>query len=548
MSYGYRVSDKHLGIGDAEVKDGLHVRVDLRPVERPVVGVSLGPHAIGACRPKADPSDGLSQLAGAEKRVCRKPPPISRSRMYAFALFVRAWLRANITPFDPSCDLDFETWLSTTHYSDARKAILRKLHEEDCRNPTDPQVSQVKCFIKDESYGEYKLPRWIMSRTDMFKTMYGPWIKKAEQALYENDAFVKHLDNTERMARIDRLKKSGSKYIETDYTAYESHFVPWIMGICEFALLDHLFKFCPNYDLLRTMNRGVVGAKNHLRASRVLLDVYARMSGEMSTSMGNGFTNLMTMLFVCHENGTEATGIVEGDDGLFTAVGKEPTSDDFKKTGLTIKMNVHDDAADAGFCGLLFDGLAMDAVTDPTKVILNFGWTTRQYKHASPETMLALIRAKALSFLFQYPACPVITAFALRFVFLTACVSFYKLLKVVKAMHLSEYARENVSRALREHPVARPVSIYSRLLMQRKFGLSVQDQLELESWSNGLSLKPFHLPRALEHTVHPDCFDYYRDYVVDYPHVSCPIHHVVDSKLLVKVLDAAEVDPRRIIN
>ncbi len=80
------------------------------------------------------------------------------------------------------------------------------------------------------------------------------------------------------------------------------------------------------------------------------------MSGEMNTSLGNGFSNLMFMLYACEIQGIECDGIVEGDDGAFALSLKPGQKFDesiFAEMGLTIKLEKHTDLMSMSFCGIL---------------------------------------------------------------------------------------------------------------------------------------------------------------------------------------------------
>jgi hypothetical protein len=222
------------------------------------------------------------------------------------------------------------------------------------------------------------------------------------------------------------------------------------------------------------------------------------MSGEMCTSLGNGFSNLMFMLFMCEQKGcTNVSGVVEGDDGLFKMTGDYPGEEDFKKLGLVIKLELHDRLESASFCGLVFDKLDRRNITDPLEVLANLGWTSERYTGASKRTHKALLRSKALSLLYQYPGCPIISVLAKRLLYLTDDVSWYDLRKV----HLEErntYMREQnyeAWRAWQKHKVAdAPIGIRTRMLMSDLYGISVPSQLLIERQLEAIELKGYFIP------------------------------------------------------
>jgi len=139
--------------------------------------------------------------------------------------------------------------------------------------------------------------------------------------------------------------------------------------------------------------------------------VARRMSGDMNTSLGNGFTNLMLALFLANEQGCSLHGFVEGDDGLFVTNAKL-TTDLYKQLGFTIKMDVLDDPCRASFCGMIF-GDSHQIIRDPTKFLMTFGWTHSHISGSTP-LMMRLLRSKALSSVYETPNCPIVSALARR--------------------------------------------------------------------------------------------------------------------------------------
>lgn len=484
-------------------------------VPRLPVTISLGCHVEEATRYHVDPSDPLTCAAGAMKRVGRRLNNRERQTRYRFQRFVIAWLRKNLIPLSPDVDLSVETWLATTSYTEARKAVLREKFRDLHVDFTDFEVKKVKGFVKDETYECEKYCRWIMSRSDEFKALYGPWIKAIEKVVYELPCFIKHVPEPERPAYIAKLlERPGALYLATDYTAFEAHFIPELMKICEFQLYAHMTKFLPGHLDFMRMNFKVVGKRNNVYGKTVSFKVAARMSGEMSTSLGNGFSNLMMMLFVCHENGnTEVCGIVEGDDGLFVMNGTPPTAALFGANGMTIKLAVHERLNEASFCGMVFDEVDSCIVTDPIKFILNFGWTSRQYQKASDHTLLCLLRAKCMSALAQYPGCPIVKALADYGMRCTGGISERAMRHVIAHRRGGDYEREREFRLLSLSYTDLKVSSSARALVARNFGIPEDVQIEFENYLQGRNiLAPIELG-VLAPFVPACCFDFWSKYV-----------------------------------
>jgi len=236
-----------------------------------------------------------------------------------------------------------------------------------------------------------------------------------------------------------------------------------------------------------------------------------RMSGEMSTSLGNGFTNLMAMLFLIDEKGGNVTGVVEGDDGLFVT-DVSVSAEDFHDLGFDIKIVKNDTYTEASFCGIVAskDGFPL---TDPRKVLLNFGWSHSFSISGKFSTRMGLLRAKALSLLHEHPCCPVLTKFALHYITLTAGF------KPIWSQNWYERQLESevikFSSVIREM-VLTPVSQVVRQQFADLFDIPVEEQLAFESKIPSFGLSEITDPivdRWFRGPEFDDCRDYYVRYV-----------------------------------
>jgi hypothetical protein len=339
----------------------------------------------------------------------------------------------------------------------------------------------------------------------------------------------------ERGRYITELLGTDGPYYETDYTAYESHFTGDVMKLLEFKLYKHMTKLLPSAREFMQMNFQVVGRPNKISSHNVRFEVEARMSGEMSTSLGNGFSNLMTMLYVAKSKGCEnIKGVVEGDDGLFSFEGNVPTQNDFAELGFTIKLDCHQFIGDCSFCGLVFDEVEQVVVTDPIKVLANFGWTTRQYLHSSDRKMRTLLRCKAMSLLAQYPGTPIIQEAANYAIRMTRDIRYIEVIRVFQKMRLSCFERDK----LKLSTTNAPVGPLTRALVARRFGITQEVQYKIEDmFAKKRDLTPFSIPDLLQ-LVHPHVLNYFDDYVVKCDHVegtlfsTDPDHSIVSGVLI----------------
>lgn len=495
--YGYRNNDVKLP-SIPPTKEALIEKLDSKhddEIRRPVA-VSLGCHLKGAVSPHADMTHYSTTLGGIQKRFLMKPPQTSKNVRRRLNKFVRNWIRENLTPLSRDSDTSVETWLESTNYPRWRKDALLDTWKQAGAVLIKGKHTSVKSFIKDEFYdAEFKHPRLINSRHDMFKVAVGPFFKLIEKELFKLPWFIKKIPVNKRAQYImDRLYKPDGTYIATDYTAYETHFSKEMMNAVEFELYKYMTSELPESAYFNDLLK-VISGKNQLYGHNFHVELEAtRMSGEMNTSLGNGFSNLMFMLFACQEAGSiNPIGVIEGDDGLFCMDGPQPTKEMFEKMGLTIKLEVLKDISSASFCGLIFDPVDLVNITNPIHVLTSFGWTDRKYCGANKKKLMALLRSKSLSMLYEYQNAPIFQALARYGLRMTEGV------RAVSAYHYNLYEREMYQAAYafynkHSHILYKPVPLNTRLLMEREFGLSVESQLRIETYLDNLTgLQPLHL-------------------------------------------------------
>jgi hypothetical protein len=292
----------------------------------------------------------------------------------------------------------------------------------------------------------------------------------------------------------DMLYKVGASYVATDYTAFESLFVASLMDAVEFELYEYMTQNLPDGPIWVDVLRDVLMGDNKCYFKYFKVKVPAkRMSGEMNTSLGNGFSNLMFFGFLVERNGGTFEGCVEGDDGIFRVDGTIPPISDFEKLGLRIKLETHIDLCTASFCGIIFDPDECINVTDPREVMASFGWTTNRYSKSKHNTRMLLLRAKSLSYLHQYPGCPIIQSLALYGLRMTRSYDVRGFVK--ERMDVNMWEREQLIAATKSKLVARETGYNTRLLVEKMYGLSVELQLRIESYIDSLQeIQPLEIP------------------------------------------------------
>jgi len=463
------------------IKDEIHVHKKV-PVARSLDSV-LCAKGLDLVEPIPAPNCPIGFKFGAQRRVARKLPKTNKMKLKLFRDFVKCFIRRHFEPLGPDTDFGFEPWLERTQYTDARKVELREVYKSMVRDGSDIKLSKrnkfVKAFIKREHYNKYKPPRWIMARVDAAKVVLGPIFKQIEDVVFKHPAFIKHVPVSERPNYIaSRLNEEGTVVI-TDYTSFESQFKPAIMEIVEFQLYKFMLKAYPNkFAIIKQ----ILSGENHIGNNLISLKLKGRrMSGEMNTSLGNGFSNWVLMEFLCYMKGSKMKGVFEGDDGLCIINGPVPTVEDARECGFVLKVEKVRSLSEGSFCGLIFDDVEKINVRDPVHVLLRFGWTLSSRLRGKPDLMRSLLKAKSYSLLYETPACPIISALAMRLL---------DLMPEVNPSWQDDWwarvlrERDSYDIPLRSHkPGPR-----TRILVQERFGISVATQIEVEKFFATLSL------------------------------------------------------------
>jgi len=317
----------------------------------------------------------------------------------------------------------------------------------------------------------------------------GGFFKQVEEQLYKNKHFVKKVAVADRPAYIASLFPQGTEVIATDYTSFEASFSPEILCAVEMQLYRYMAKNLPNgRELIEHIRLALVGRQHCRMGSRgsggVVYSVNGtRMSGDMCTSLGNGFTNLILMSWWFYHHGgrrDDVVGVVEGDDGLFVCKGPVPNGVDFRRLGFSLKISREPDASSAGFCGNFFVRGQNNALCDPLKVILKGGWTMSELRRGSKKDREALLRAKALSLLATNAGTPVAQPWA---EWVLRCIGAKGKIAFSGRYGSSQWWERDIESRVRAGKCQpKNITMQARELIYQKFSLGVQWQVSVERW------------------------------------------------------------------
>lgn len=480
----------------------------------------------GATPLRPDPSHPPSNVGGICKRFGYGTPKLDRKTKRQFRRFIQLWLKRNMVPLVDSDIPSLEEWLEKTPYSQGRKVELLDVYHKWCEDGMNFELFRmVKSFIKDETYPEWKFPRIINSRVDPAKCYFGPAVQAVSDRMFdvkqEYDTkfpwFIKKVPVPDRpMVIRDALLSADSNedYIFTDYTAFEAHFVKDVMDVTQFELFKYMLKNTAGFREWFDVYKDTMGGTNKMAFKHFSAQIEAtRMSGEMDTSLSNGFANLMLFLFVAYSKGaTSVKGFVEGDDGLFkvSPASATPTEEDFAKLGFTIKIGHTKKLSEASFCGQVYDMTDLKVVTDPIEVILRLGWTNKKYVMANDKTRMQLLRSRGYSLVYQYQGCPILDVLGRRILELTEGV----VIEDRILNNMDQWEREKLRAAMAAKlPEYQQPGQATRDLVARLYGVSIEKQLQLEKEFSSINLGVHDNPFE---DVPQSWTDYYEKYSVGY--------------------------------
>ena len=519
---------------------------------RKTMGRNLPIYVKGAVALKPDANDIASMIDGVKHRVGGTTPPINRQTLFEFKQFVRYWIRDNLTPLDAETDVSVEGWLKDAPYTIERKAELLDIYNryvDGYLHGRDVDFERLESFIKDEFYTCPKTFRTINSRVEIFKCLVGPTIAQVEKSVFSLPYFIKKIPVDNRAEYILNFLDSNARIFGTDVSAWEGSMSREIMEACEVQLFDYMTKNLPSHDSFMKLYRQLL-LNNKLCFSGFVVEILSRrMSGEMSTSVANGFTNLMLMLFTAHKMGVPIKLVVEGDDTLISCIIKL-TNQYARELGFNLIIEEFDHIREASFCGLIFSDIK-HTIRDPIPALLKFGWATQQYVGANYKTCMQLLRAKALSLKCEMPNCPILGVLADRVIELTSgiCVkkSIQRLAKYMSLYHRNEFL-ELIADYKRKWTVPANISPDSRVLMEKMFNIPVDAQLTIEKQLSEMELGPIE-SEILGTFIPRDNKIFWEMYIKDTPYAlyeDVVVHTERVNRYMTHLPGNSAVDPRNV--
>nr|WRQ65153.1 RNA-dependent RNA polymerase [Tolivirales sp.] len=228
--------------------------------------------------------------------------------------------------------------------------------------------SDIQAFVKLERYfDESKSPRMILGRNPRFNIFYAQFIEPIEKAFFELDEVANGKDHHAVGEQFSKLASRCSHFVENDMSKYESS------QRREVLYLEYLFyylvlsKVCPDaVPLLRLAYAACLHNKVKTSVGVTFKFMLCRVSGDLTTSLGNGVINLITSTFnqvlnscdpqrcgldLCNNPGCRVKDIiVKGDDSVLGANRCHKFVNYYKWFGLDAKIIPRANAESVEFC------------------------------------------------------------------------------------------------------------------------------------------------------------------------------------------------------
>lgn len=403
------------------------------------------------------------------------------------------------------------SWISEGNRSRAEMVRLNEMAKEAAN--ISPEMMWAHSFIKRESYeldehGLTKFPRTINAYQDLTKALYGPTFKAVEKLFFSSACpyskhFVKKVPVRDRGTYIEEMF-GDAPVVLADFSSFEcAHRGTFAKIVCHCVnkMIGEI-----DADLRSMINRHMLGQNISLFKGlgiKVCVD-QTLMSGAVWTSLNNCILCHLLVSYMRlkarHPNTpgsklmsyfSEFTGVTEGDDSLTQGDAYDPEL--IEGLGIKLTSEVHRNCTTASFCGILKPAGVNASITDPIKVISNFFVLEGNFTEASKRTRMGLLRAKALSYYWQYSTCPVVAHFA--FAVLKRTRSYEPDIRSLYFNRLQAFTESLADKAF--YHKAPEIDGTTRSLFSELYGLDILQQQELEAsmiaWGNGCD-KPITLP------------------------------------------------------
>lgn len=488
--YGYNTDEVPLPTVnwfDPPQPEGLHTVASGNTSLRSPEMVSLPCQVIGGVYFRPNTRDSVSAAQGLRKRLVHDRKSPLHHVLVRFAKYVQDKLKREFEPLQVDEIPTFEEWVAQVNHPDWRKEEYRRAYDQWANGEVSrSKLSLKKCFVKPEFYDDPKFHRIIHGPTDYEKVLHGPVASAMEKKIFKRPEFIKKIPRAGWPAYIcERVGMPGFRVFASDFTSFEANFLPKIQRVCELAMTEYMLAPILHQegvqDLLHSDRMRILTSKLFLAWIKG-----RRSSGQITTSLFNGLSNEFFAEFILQEycGATEVKCVIEGDDGLFAHNGtRDPEPWMYAELGLTIKIEIVENWYEASFCGVVTHPDVLAPLANPWKVVFTATWANSAYLRASDRTLSMLAQVKGLSYLAQYPGCPVIQSVACWMLRVSGFERerLDELLEWYRNQRgVTWWDQQVIVNIKRSTLFVEPVRIESRAVMAKVFNVPINIQLQIE--------------------------------------------------------------------
>jgi len=452
-----------------------------------------------------------NHIAGVMHRFGRDMPPLNDPEVGLFTRYARMVIRKHFDPIDPQSVKNMDEWFRGTPYGASRVAHLSQTRLDWQKE--FQKMARSQGFIKWESYADPKNPRFICSPSDLSKMIIASIQAAVDKKTFEKEWFVKGSQPKEWPRRLEELF-GNVPVMGTDFSSFEAHHRDQYSDIIHYWIM-HMIRGAGFTSQFRRIVSRLLKGRNIVGTSVLVAMIVQRlMSGAQWTSSANGMLNFLLLSYMTGrtlfplappewlaENlRTFFKGLFEGDDGMTEDVGIPRAL--IARLGLDLKFDRFTHYSKASFCGIVCDPRTMKVVANPQKVLRNFSALPLNFADMKEAKSMAMLRAKALSYKYNFNDCPVIGPLCHKVCDLTRSCDPRSVMS-----ETDSWKRDALNHAIKDKLWKNPPCIEdsTRKVVEEAFGITVRQQLmweeEIEKSTTSIDITwlPFARRVDLEH-------------------------------------------------
>jgi hypothetical protein len=485
----------------------------------------------------------LTAIFGVLQRSCRPSPIMNLAFMKRFSNFCADFLPIALREVKLEIDYEFdaERWINGMDKPQKWKEPLLKLLREnhlmdylsyalypsslDQKERLEAELFSI--FQKDESYPKVTATRIIFALTNFYRVVHGDICKTVGDQLVHNANTFSGVPVTE-WPRIlgTRFNVPGLPAVATDFSGFEKWFSNFI---------KHVVDYVP-FALVAAGHPDAAHRLEHMRQSEVCVSIFRhscfrfksmdsfQQSGSHKTYSVNTFGHWLLTAFLHfvhtgqHPRVVPRLGVQNGDDvddghapcflsGDDSKIAKAyaHAAQDFRDLGLDVELEPGATDDSLAFCKvrpLFSENGDWVGVAEFWDVLAKLPWIPAAFAYSKRSKVRAMLKAKCMSYLYQYPSAPVISTVCAKVVTELRHVDTRGVLK-----HFDAWERGKVEKALASYeggglssgrPSAVEYSCYSEMFgVPMEVLRSLDDEIQSQPFGDDLSLsclaklKPF---------------------------------------------------------